>query len=70
MTHWLTTLDAANVDLFDIVDRITGQLKTKAPLDYETQTDYEVTVTATDTGRRSHGVRHNHGHYQRYGMSQ
>ena len=28
----------------------TGQLKTKAALDYETQTDYEVTVTATDNG--------------------
>ena len=28
----------------------TGQLQTKAALDYETQTDYEVTVIATDTG--------------------
>ena len=27
-----------------------GQLQTKAALDYETQTDYEVTVTATDDG--------------------
>ena len=34
---------------FDI-DAETGQLKTEAPLDYETQTDYEVTVIATDNG--------------------
>ena len=27
-----------------------GQLKTKEALDYEIQTDYEVTVIATDTG--------------------
>ena len=30
------------------IDEETGQLKTKAALDYETQTDYEVTVTARD----------------------
>ena len=27
-----------------------GQLQTMAALDFETQTDYEVTVIATDTG--------------------
>ena len=42
------TLDTANGALFDI-DADTGQLKTMAALDYETQTDYEVTVIATDT---------------------
>ena len=45
------TLDAADAAFFDI-DTETGQLKTadplNNPLDYETQTDYEVTVTATD----------------------
>ena len=45
------------------IDMATGQLKTMAALDYETQTDYEVTVTATDDGDDS--LRDNHGHYQR-----
>ena len=43
------SLDAANRTLFEIDDK-TGQLKTMAALDYEIQTDYEVTVTATDDG--------------------
>ena len=50
---------------FDIESTTTGQLQTLAALDYETQTDYEVMVIATDDGApRSHG--RNHGHYQRY----
>ena len=31
------------------IDSYTGQLKTKAPLDYETQTSYQVKVTALDS---------------------
>ena len=46
LTYMLDTTHAAS---FDIDDK-TGQLKTKAALNYETQTDYEVTVTATDGG--------------------
>ena len=47
--HTLTyTLDTTDGDFFAI-DPLTGQLKTKAALDYEKQTDYEVTVTARDT---------------------
>ena len=46
LTYMLDTTHAA---FFDIDDK-TGQLKTKAALNYETQTDYEVTVTATDGG--------------------
>ena len=38
--------DAASFD----IDTATGQLKTKATLDYETKDDYEVTVTASDGG--------------------
>ena len=41
------TLGGTHADSFAI-DEDTGQLKTKAALDYETQTDYEVTVIATD----------------------
>ena len=41
------TLDTADRTLFAIVED-TGQLQTLAALDYETKTDYEVTVTATD----------------------
>ena len=40
-------LDAADRTLFAIVEA-TGQLQTRTALDYETKTDYEVTVTATD----------------------
>ena len=43
-TYTLGGTDAAS---FDIVDT-SGQLRTKAPLDYETKDSYTVTVTATD----------------------
>ena len=43
------TLGGTHADSFAIVGD-SGQLQTKAALDYETQTDYEVTVIATDTG--------------------
>ena len=43
------TLGGTHADSFAI-DEDTGQLQTMAALDYETQTDYEVTVIATDTG--------------------
>ena len=42
------SLDDADAALFDI-DTANGQLKTKAPLDFEAKPRYEVTVTATDT---------------------
>ena len=46
LTYTLGGTDAAS---FDIESTTTGgQLKTKAALDYETRTDYEVTVIATD----------------------
>ena len=46
LTYTLGGTDAAS---FDIESTKTGgQLRTKAALDYETQTDYEVTVIATD----------------------
>ena len=45
VTYTLGGTDAAS---FDIV-AATGQLQTKAALDYETKSGYEVTVTATDT---------------------
>ena len=44
VTYTLGGTDAAS---FDIVAE-TGQLQTKAALDYETRSSYEVTVTATD----------------------
>ena len=45
------TLGGTDADSFAIESTADGgQLQTKAPLDYETQTDYEVTVIATDTG--------------------
>ena len=43
------TLDDTDGASFAIVEA-SGQLQTKAALDYETQTDYEVTVIATDNG--------------------
>ena len=46
VTYTLGGTDAAS---FDIVPA-TGQLQTKAALDYETRSSYEVTVTATDSG--------------------
>ena len=45
VTYTLGGTDAAS---FDIV-AATGQLQTKAALDYETKSSYEVTVTGTDT---------------------
>ena len=45
------TLGGTHAALFNIESTTTGgQLKTKVALDYETKTDYEVTVTATDDG--------------------
>ncbi len=41
------TLDGTDASAFDI-DGLTGQLKTKAALDYETKTTYTVTITASD----------------------
>ena len=49
LTYTLGGTDAAS---FDIVDT-SGQLQTKAPLDYETKDSYTVTVTATDPGNAS-----------------
>ena len=45
VTYTLGGTDAAS---FDIVEE-TGQLQTKAALDYETRSSYEVTVTATNS---------------------
>ena len=42
------TLDGSDAAAFDIV-MTSGQLQTKAALDYETTNSYSVTVTATDT---------------------
>ena len=44
LTYTLSGTDSASFD----IDRGTGQLKTKAALDYETKKSYMVTVTATD----------------------
>jgi hypothetical protein len=41
------SLDATGAETFDIVPD-SGQLQTKADLDYETRTDYEVTVSVSD----------------------
>ena len=41
------TLSGADASAFDI-ERTTGQLKTKAPLDYETQNVWTVTINASD----------------------
>ena len=49
LTYTLGGTDAAS---FDIV-RASGQLQTKAALDYETKKTYQVTVTATDPGNLS-----------------
>ncbi len=45
VTYALSGTDASSFD----IDASTGQLQTKAALDYETQPSYEVTVTATDS---------------------
>ena len=48
--------DTADDDSFAIVED-TGQLQTLAALDYETKSDYEVTVTATDAGSETGTIR-------------
>ena len=45
VAYTLAGTDAASFD----IDAATGQLQTKAALDYETRSSYEVTVTATDS---------------------
>ena len=45
LTYTLSGTDAASFD----IDRGTGQLRTKAKLDYETKNSYMVTVTARDS---------------------
>ena len=52
LTYTLGGTDAAS---FDIVGT-TGQLQTKAALDYSTKTSYVVTVTATDTAGLSDAI--------------
>ena len=49
------TLSGSDAGSFDI-GRMTGQLMTKAPLDYETKNSYSVTVTATDPSGASDTV--------------
>ena len=44
LTYTLSGADAASFD----IDSSTGQLKTKAALDYETKTNYTVTLTVSD----------------------
>ncbi len=44
LAYSLTGTDAESFE----IDSATGQLKTKAPLDYEAQSSYSVTVTASD----------------------
>ena len=51
LTYTLSGTDASS---FSIV-RTTGQLKTRAPLDYETKNAYSVTVTVSD-GRRTNSI--------------
>ena len=52
LTYTLSGTDAASFD----IDRATGQLKTKADLDYETKASYAVTVTATDGDTASDSI--------------
>ena len=52
LTYTLSGTDAASFD----IDRATGQLKTKADLDYETKASYAVTVTATDGDSASDSI--------------
>ena len=49
------TLGGTDAASFDIV-RTTGQLQTKAALDYSTKTSYDVTVTATDAAGLSDAI--------------
>ena len=61
LTYSLEGTDGASFE----VDSSTGQLKTKAELDYETKTTYQVEIRMTDSGgggRLCGGVeRHDHG---------
>ena len=52
LTYTLSGTDAASFD----IDQATGQLKTKADLDYETKATYSVTVTASDSGGLSDSI--------------
>ena len=52
LTYTLSGTDAASFD----IDRATGQLKTKADLDHETEASYAVTVTATDGDTASDSI--------------
>ena len=52
LTYTLGGTDAASFD----IDPATGQLKTKADLDYETKASYAVTVTATDGDTASDSI--------------
>ena len=49
LTYSLRGTDAASFS----IESTTGQLKTKAPLNYETKNTYQVIVTATDSGNLS-----------------
>ena len=52
LTYTLSGTDAASFD----IDDTTGQLMTKAALDYETRDSYTVIVTATDEAGRSDAI--------------
>ena len=52
LTYTLSGTDMASFD----IDRESGQLETKAKLDYEAKSSYTVTVTATDTGNLSASI--------------
>ena len=52
LTYALSGTDAASFDLISA----TGQLQTKAALDYETKATYSVTVTASDSGGLSDSI--------------
>ena len=49
------SLDGTDADSFDIV-ALSGQLRTSAPLDFETKPSYTVVVTATDPSRETAGI--------------
>ena len=53
LTYALDGTDAASFD----IDLLTGQLQTKADLDFEEKTSYTVTVTATDSSDASDTIR-------------
>ena len=52
LTYWL---DGTNAGMFSIV-RSTGQIQTRMPLDYETKTNYSVTVIAADPSNATTSV--------------